>query len=69
MPSGAIAIVAIGGASYTAYRFNNRSLIIISLLIPGIVGAALMTFLPVHNKTGRLIGTYMCNTIPSGMLA
>lgn len=65
IPSGGIAIVAIGGASYLSFKFNNRSAIIVSLLIPGIIGSSLMAFLPEHDKIGRLFGTYLTNTIPS----
>ncbi|KAH8891611.1 MFS general substrate transporter [Thozetella sp. PMI_491] len=65
IPSGVVAIVAITSASYTAFRFRNRSLIILSLLIPGIIGAALMTFLPNGSGVGRLMGVYLINTIPS----
>ncbi|KAL7904995.1 major facilitator superfamily domain-containing protein [Trichoderma velutinum] len=65
IPSGVVAIIAIWGASYTSFKFNNRSVVIILLLVPGILGGGLMAFLPSHDKIGRLIGTYLTNTIPS----
>ncbi|KAL7928218.1 major facilitator superfamily domain-containing protein [Trichoderma chlorosporum] len=65
IPSGVIAIIAIWGASYTSFKFNNRSVVIVSLLVPVIIGGSLMAFLPSRDKVGRLIGTYHTNTIPS----
>jgi hypothetical protein len=69
IPSGAVAMIAIGGASYTSFRWSNRSAVIVSLLIPGMIGAGLMAFLPGHAKIGRLMGTYLTNTIPACELA
>ncbi|KAK4985120.1 hypothetical protein LTR50_006180 [Elasticomyces elasticus] len=63
IPSGGVSIVAILIATYLAGRFNQRGLNIITLLIPGIVGAALMAFLPANDKAGKLIGNYLTNAI------
>lgn len=65
IPSGVIAIIAIGGASITAWKLNNRSVAIILLLLSGILGSGLMAFLPNSDKIGRLLGNYMTNTIPA----
>ncbi|KIX95093.1 uncharacterized protein Z520_09009 [Fonsecaea multimorphosa CBS 102226] len=65
IPSGAIAIISIGGASLTAWKLNNRSVGIVLLLLPGILGSGLMAFLPTHDKIGRLLGNYLTNTIPA----
>uniref|UniRef100_L2FC95 Allantoate permease n=1 Tax=Colletotrichum fructicola (strain Nara gc5) TaxID=1213859 RepID=L2FC95_COLFN len=63
IPSGAVSIVSILAATNVAGRYNQRALNIICLLIPGVIGAALMAFLPADNKAGKLIGNYMTNCI------
>ncbi|KEF57192.1 uncharacterized protein A1O9_07382 [Exophiala aquamarina CBS 119918] len=65
IPSGVIGIIAMLSACYISYRYSNRSFVIVSLLVPGIIGASLMAFLPISSKIGRLFGTYLTNTIPS----
>lgn len=67
IPSGVISIIAILNACYISYRYSNRSFVFVSLLVPGIIGASLMTFLPVPSKLGPLFGTYLINTIPSSI--
>ncbi|TKA82225.1 hypothetical protein B0A49_00410 [Cryomyces minteri] len=63
IPSGAVSIVSILTATYLAGRYNQRALNVITLLIPGIVGGALMAFLPPNAKAGKLIGNYLTNCI------
>ncbi|TDZ15397.1 Thiamine pathway transporter THI73 [Colletotrichum orbiculare MAFF 240422] len=63
IPSGAASIVSILAATNIAGRLNQRAINVVCLLIPGIVGAALMAFLPEDNKAGKLIGNYMTNCI------
>ncbi|OHE98235.1 allantoin permease [Colletotrichum orchidophilum] len=63
IPAGAVSIVSILAATNVAGRFNQRAINIICLLIPGVIGAALMAFLPEDNKAGKLIGNYMTNCI------
>lgn len=67
IPSGAVSIVSILLATNCAGRFNQRGLNIIALLIPGVIGAALMAFLPEDNKAGKLIGNYMTNCIGASL--
>ncbi|KAI9747657.1 MAG: hypothetical protein M4579_007421 [Chaenotheca gracillima] len=63
IPSGAVSIVSIIGGCWSAGRFNQRGLNIIALLSAGIIGGALMAFLPDGAKAGKLIGNYMTNCI------
>lgn len=56
IPSGGVSIVAIVTATWLAGRYNQRGIQIVALLIPGILGGALMAFLPADEKTGKLIG-------------
>ncbi|GKT51015.1 thiamine repressible genes regulatory protein thi1 [Colletotrichum spaethianum] len=63
IPSGAVSIVSILAATNMAGRFNQRALNVVCLLVPGVIGAALMAFLPDNNKAGKLIGNYMTNCI------
>ncbi|KAK8198629.1 hypothetical protein M8818_006496 [Zalaria obscura] len=63
IPSGGVSICSILIATYLAGRFNQRGLNVVTLLIPGILGAALMAFLPADNEAGKLIGNYLTNAI------
>lgn len=63
IPSGVVSVVSIMAATTVAGRYNQRGLNIVCLLIPGVIGGALMAFLPAHNKAGKLIGNYMTNCI------
>jgi predicted MFS family arabinose efflux permease len=67
LPSGAVSIISIITATYLAGRFDQRGLNIITLLIPGALGGALMAFLPADNKNGKLIGNYLTNCIGSSL--
>jgi hypothetical protein len=67
IPSGAISVISIVMATYLAGRFNQRGLNIITLLVPGAIGGALMAFLPGSNKNGKLIGNYLTNCIGSSL--
>lgn len=53
-----------------AGRTNTRGLNIIALIIPAIIGAALMAFLPgsgSSSRAGKLIGNYMTNAIGASL--
>lgn len=67
IPSGAISIVSIITATAVAGRYNNRSLCIVLLLLLGMLGAALMAFLPKNQKAGKLIGNYLTNCIGASL--
>jgi len=67
IPGGVVSVISILAATTCAGRFNQRGLNIVCLLIPGIIGAALMAFLPEDNKAGKLIGNYMTNCIGASL--
>lgn len=67
LPSGAVSIVSILTATYLAGRFDQRGLNVVTLLIPGMIGGALMAFLPNSNRTGELIGNYLTNCIGASL--
>jgi predicted MFS family arabinose efflux permease len=67
LPSGAVSVISIIIATYLAGRFDQRGVNIITLLIPGITGGALMAFLPGESKAGKLIGNYLTNCIGSSL--
>ncbi|KAG9660190.1 MFS general substrate transporter, partial [Aureobasidium melanogenum] len=67
IPGGACSVVSILIATYLAGRFDQRGLNVITLLIPGILGGALMAFLPDDNKAGKLIGDYLTNCIGASL--
>lgn len=57
-----MSIVSIISASYCAGRTNSRGLNACALVLPSVIGGALMAFLPRTAKAGKLIGNYMTNT-------
>jgi hypothetical protein len=67
LPSGAVSVISIITATYLAGRFNQRGLNVVTLLIPGALGGALMAFLPGQNKAGKLIGNYLTNCIGASL--
>ncbi|KAH6666792.1 allantoin permease [Halenospora varia] len=62
LPSGAVSIVSILSATFVAGRTNTRGFNACALIIPSIIGGALMAFLPKNASAGKLIGNYMTNT-------
>jgi hypothetical protein len=62
LPSGAVSIVSILSATFVAGRTNSRGLNACALIVPSVIGGALMAFLPKNDKAGKLIGNYMTNT-------
>jgi MFS family permease len=67
IPSGAVSIISIVIATYLAGRFSQRGLNVVTLLIPGAIGGALMAFLPGESKAGKLIGNYLTNCIGASL--
>lgn len=63
MPSGVVSIVSSCLSTYFIMKGVTRYLAICVLLIPAIIVAALMSYLPKSNKAGLLIGIYMINCI------
>ncbi|KAF2844824.1 MFS general substrate transporter [Plenodomus tracheiphilus IPT5] len=67
LPSGAVSIISILSATYLAGRFDQRGLNVVTLLVPGAIGGALMAFLPGESKAGKLIGNYLTNCIGASL--
>ncbi|KAF2678552.1 MFS general substrate transporter [Lentithecium fluviatile CBS 122367] len=67
LPSGAVSVISILTATYLAGRFDQRGLNVVTLLIPGAIGGALMAFLPGESKVGKLIGNYLTNCIGASL--
>ena len=63
MGSGAVSITVCLLTSYGVRCFGNRWLFLILLTLPGIIGAALMAYLPRTSRNGLLAGTYLTNSI------
>ncbi|KAL2869473.1 major facilitator superfamily domain-containing protein [Aspergillus lucknowensis] len=62
MPSGVVSILSTMLSTYAIARGYPRWLAIDILLVPTLVGACLMSFLPEENQAGCLVGIYMVNT-------
>ncbi|KAA8645672.1 putative MFS transporter [Aspergillus tanneri] len=63
MPSGIVSIFFTLLVGFGIRKASNRWAWILICTIPGIIGAALMSFLPKGNKPGVLIGIYLVNAI------
>ncbi|ETN38213.1 uncharacterized protein HMPREF1541_06244 [Cyphellophora europaea CBS 101466] len=61
IPSGAVGCIAVLSASVLAGKYDQRGLNIVGLMLPSILGACLMSFLPEANRVGKLVGVYMIN--------
>ncbi|KAB8067734.1 major facilitator superfamily domain-containing protein [Aspergillus leporis] len=66
-PSGIISIFFTLAVGIGIRRTSHRWAWLIFCTIPGIIGAALMSFLPKHNKAGILIGIYLVNAIVAAL--
>lgn len=63
IPSGAVSIISTMLSTWAISRGYSRWLAINILLIPTLLGACLMSFLPKDNQAGCLAGIYMVNTV------
>ncbi|EXJ59209.1 hypothetical protein A1O7_06641 [Cladophialophora yegresii CBS 114405] len=63
LPGCAVAFVAVGFGTWWAGRYNGRGIAIIALIIPTLLGGALMAWLPADQKAGLLAGNYLTNTV------
>jgi hypothetical protein len=64
-PSGLVTTVFIILSGWAIRRTGNRWFWIAISCVPGIIGGALMSFLPKENHVGTLIGIYLVNAIVS----
>lgn len=63
MPAGVVAMVSVLVAGFGIRHAGNRWAWIACCSIPGITGAALMSFLPHHDKVGTLVGIWLVSAI------
>lgn len=63
MGGGAVSITVCLLTSYGARYFGNRWFFLILITIPGLIGAALMAYLPKSDKTSLLAGIYLVDAI------
>ncbi|KAI9705244.1 MAG: hypothetical protein M1820_005242 [Bogoriella megaspora] len=64
-PSGLVSFISIMGAGFGVRHNGNRWFWLVLCCIPGIIGGALMAFLPRNNQAGLLAGIYLVNAIVS----
>ncbi|KAF2147957.1 allantoate permease [Myriangium duriaei CBS 260.36] len=60
--SGVVSIFAALASGYGVRKFGNRWAFIIAVILPSILGGALMTFMPRKHKSSILAGIYLVNT-------
>ncbi len=65
IPSGILSILVVLSATYIAGRTNQRILTLMCYYPLGIIGGALLAFLPAHMRAGKLVGNYLTNMVPS----
>lgn len=65
LPGCAVAFVSVWLGTYWAGKYNARGIAIIALVIPTLIGGALMAFLPAGNKAGLLAGNFLTYTVGS----
>ncbi|KAK1579298.1 major facilitator superfamily transporter [Colletotrichum navitas] len=63
MPSGVVSIFFTLLVGYGIRHTSNRWAWIVVCIIPAIIGGALMSFLPVSNRSGCLAGIYLVNAV------
>lgn len=63
MPSGIITILALLSSTWVVRKGYQRWVAIIMAVIPTLLGACLMSFLPKENKVGLLTGIYLVNFV------
>jgi MFS family permease len=63
MPSGLVTIFALLTSTYAVRKGYQRWFSIIIMVIPTLIGACLMSFLPKTNKAGLLTGIYLVNFV------
>lgn len=67
LPGAAVAFCAVLAATILAGRYNARCIFVIVLVVPTIIGGALLAWLPASNKAGLLVGNYMTNTVGASL--
>lgn len=63
LPGCGVAFIAVGFGTWWAGKYNARGIAIIVLIIPTLIGGALMAWLPADNRPGLLAGNFMTNTV------
>jgi MFS family permease len=63
IPSGAVSVASTLAVGYGTRKTSHRWAWFVATCIPGIIGGALMSFLPKSNRAGLLAGIYMVNFI------
>ncbi|KAK7180289.1 hypothetical protein DPSP01_009451 [Paraphaeosphaeria sporulosa] len=63
MPSGVVSIFFTIFVGYGIRKQSHRWAWIIACIIPAIIGSALMSFLPINNRSGVLAGIYLVNAV------
>ncbi|ETN42385.1 uncharacterized protein HMPREF1541_01539 [Cyphellophora europaea CBS 101466] len=67
LPSAAVSFIAVAAGSFLAGKYNARCIVIICLIIPTMMGGALMAWLPADNNAGLLAGNYMTSTVGASL--
>ncbi|KAF2102537.1 MFS general substrate transporter [Rhizodiscina lignyota] len=67
LPGCAIAFVSVYFGCWWGGRYNSRGPAIIALVIPTLLGGALMAWLPAGDKAGLLAGSFLINTVGASL--
>jgi hypothetical protein len=58
-----VAFIAVWFGTWWGGKYNARGIAIIILIIPTLLGGALMAWLPESNRAGLLAGNFLTNTV------
>jgi hypothetical protein len=67
LPGCAVAFISVAFGTWWAGKYNGRAIAIIALIIPTLIGGALMAWLPPDNKGGLLTGNFLTNSVGASM--
>ncbi|KAJ5524309.1 hypothetical protein N7513_009429 [Penicillium frequentans] len=67
IPNGAVSIVAILLATWTASRYDQRCLCIAAVLLCSLLGSCLLAFSPTDMKAAQLAGNYLVQVVGSAL--
>lgn len=63
MPSGAVSIASTLIVGYGVQHWSHRWAWYVASCVPGIIGGGLMSFLPIYNRGGLLVGVWLVNCV------
>lgn len=67
LPGAAIAFISVWFGCWWGGKYNSRGPAVVALVLPTLLGGALMAWLPADNKSGLLAGSFLINTVGASL--